>query len=250
MNASTWARQRQRIRARLRQKLPRLASAARRFRPGYNKDRRQFDNLDSTEVFRTIYRDNLWQSDETRSGAGSTLAATERIRSALPDLLERLGAKVVLDVGCGDFHWMQHVDLSRLDLYIGADIVPDIIEKLQQEYGGPNREFRCLHLCTDTLPAADLILCRDVFLHLKNDLILDAIQNIAKSEARYLLVSNYPDITFNADIVTGLSRPVNLALPPFTLPPPDQTLEDPGVHLDHRVLALWDLNRLRTRETD
>lgn len=197
------------------------------------------------DVFKKIYQDNTWASVETRSGAGSSLAATESIRSMLPIVLDRLGAKTLLDVPCGDFHWMQHADLSRLDLYIGADIVPEIIAALQKSYGGPTREFRCLDICSDKLPIADVILCRDVFLHLENKLISVALRNILESGASFLLASTYPDVRFNADIVTGLSRPVNLTLPPFSLPPPDQILDDPGVHADRRLLALWDLERLK-----
>jgi len=222
-----------------------LAAAARTFRPSYRRDRAKFLGLSPPEIFRKIYRENIWQSEGTRSGMGSTLTATAPIRQALTEALVSVGARTLLDIPCGDFFWMRHVDLSCLDLYIGSDIVPELVARLEEECGAPGREFRCLDLCADPLPKVDVVLCRDVFLHLEQRLIAKAVNNVIGSGARYLFASSYPDVVRNVDIPTGLSRPVNLTIPPFTLPAPDMVIEDPGVHSDRRILGVWELQHLR-----
>ena len=85
-------------------------------------------------------RDDLQQAFETRrwrhgahqsrSGDGSSLPATERLRNAMPKLFDDYGIQSFLDAPCGDWFWMQHVDLSGIH-YIGADISGEIIEDLK-----------------------------------------------------------------------------------------------------------------------
>ena len=43
-----------------------------------------------------------WGSDESGSGIGSELGATEALREYLPGLFKRLGVRKVLDAPCGD----------------------------------------------------------------------------------------------------------------------------------------------------
>ena len=67
--------------------------------------------LGKKEVFREKFINNLWGSDESVSGPGSSIMQTESIRSVLPGLLESLRVKVLLDAPCGDFHWMKMINL-------------------------------------------------------------------------------------------------------------------------------------------
>ena len=73
-------------------------------------------------VFQQIYERNHWRGSESASGTGSDLRQTAVITAALPVLLRRHGVRSMLDIPCGDFHWMSRVDLAGVD-YIGADIV-------------------------------------------------------------------------------------------------------------------------------
>src|SRR5688572_32614789 len=74
------------------------------------------------ERFALIYQTNLWFDAESRSGTGSSLESTARLRESLPPWPLRLNAHRLLEVPCGDFNWMSHVDLSRIE-YTGGDIV-------------------------------------------------------------------------------------------------------------------------------
>jgi hypothetical protein len=129
------------------------------------------------EVFTEIYRRNIWGYQETVSGGSSTLHYTEQLRQTLPALIAELRIGTLLDAPCGDFNWMSDVELP-VKHYIGCDIVPLIVQNARIRHGRPGREFRTLDLCHDPLPDADLLLCRDCFIHLSEDMIFLAVDNI------------------------------------------------------------------------
>src|SRR3989304_1173971 len=94
-------------------------------------------------MFTKIYRKGGWGIDETLSGVGSTLEHTATLRRALPDLFAKSDVKSILDIPCGDFNWMQHVDLSGIE-YTGADIVEDLVRRNHHRFAREGVRF--LHL--------------------------------------------------------------------------------------------------------
>lgn len=204
-------------------------------------------------VFSNLYRHNLWGNAESRSGHGSSLASTEAIRSALPGLLTRFGIRTMLDAACGDFHWMSQLDLD-LDRYLGADIVPALIDDNRRAFarGAPRRrEFAVLDITRDPIPPMDLILCRHCMIHMPHADITTALRNFVESGSRYLMATTIPGATANRDIRTGSFRELNLELPPFSLPAPLAKINDPvwcdGQFRDDGWLYLWSLEDLRGR---
>lgn len=195
------------------------------------------------EVFGEIYRRNIWGYKETASGGGSTLRQTEEIRKTLPGLLKELNVETLLDLPCGDFYWLSMIELP-VSHYIGGDIVPDLIERTAAQHGGPGRTFRQIDLCNDPLPKADLLLCRDCFIHLSEDMIFRAIENIMSSDITYLLTTTYPEGR-NRPIQTGDFFTIDLRAPPFNFPPAIHALEDWAPSFDRRQLALWKVEDLR-----
>lgn len=195
--------------------------------------------------FTQIYQKNLWfRNRESKSGAGSTLQATENVRSQLPLLLKKLGAENLVDLGCGDFNWMKQIDLPCH--YIGLDIVPMVVEENTKQYGGETREFRQHDAISDPLPPeSDAILCREVLFHLSFSDTEKVMQNILKSSARYLIATTCQALKENHDIRTGDFRNINLMLPPFCLPTPMDSVQDDAVNKD-TVLAVWALAPMRS----
>ncbi len=207
--------------------------------------------VDALTAFRYAHEHNLWHGPETRSGPGSSLAQTDQIAKVLPDLCRRHEVMTLLDVPCGTFHWMARVNLADIQ-YIGGDLVPEVVENANQQYGASGRRFVELDLTQSALPEADLLLCRDCFVHLSYVDIAQAISNIRRSRITYLLTTTFPAETHNRDIVTGDWRPVNLEAPPFSFPPPlelagEGCTEQDGAFSD-KSLGLWrvrDLPHLR-----
>ncbi len=184
---------------------------------------------------------------ESRSGLGSTLAATRAIRKALPEVIEQLGAKTFFDLSCGDCNWMHHVNLG-VDLYIGADIVKELIDTNIQQYGRLGRQYLHLDLLDSDLPRADLVLCRDCLVHLSLADAQKAIANICRCGSTYLLTTTFTDRHENTDIRTGDWTPRNLQLPPFSFPEPLSLInEDCREHYPHftdKSLGLWRISDL------
>lgn len=203
--------------------------------------------LSLEERFARIYQTNLWFDTESRSGTGSSLDATAQLRASLPPLLRRLNARRLLDVPCGDFNWMRHVDLSGID-YIGGDIVESMIEANRERYESSTRKFIRVDLTSGSLPHADVILCRDCFVHFSFANIIAAFRTIKASRAQYLLTTTFLDRQVNEDIVDGDWRPLNLMQSPFLLPVPHSVIledctEEGGAYAD-KALAVWRVSDL------
>lgn len=174
--------------------------------------------MSTPDLFTHIYETKGWGNHESVSGPGSTLEQTREIRARIPDILNRLGIKSLLDLPCGDFHWMSKVEFNGVHYY-GADIVPAMIQCNIGKYGSDDRTFYVIDLLKDPLPKVDLILCRDCLIHFSNAEILQALSNIRTSGCKWLLTTSFVTRMENKDIITGDSRPLNLAKPPFNLQP-------------------------------
>jgi len=200
---------------------------------------------DPAQRFTAIYENHFWVDDESRSGGGSNLYATEKIRKAIPGIFLKYGVRSVLDIPCGDFFWFKEMRLD-LDRYVGGDIVVPLIKLNAEKYTSVNRSFRVMDLTKDPLPDYDLILVRDCFIHLSFDAIFASLRNIARSKIQYLLTTHYADLGENGDIETGSLHPVNLCLPPFSFPPALELIDDYAKGNIPHQLGLWRINDLRS----
>ncbi|RMF81347.1 MAG: class I SAM-dependent methyltransferase [Chloroflexi bacterium] len=195
-------------------------------------------------IFYLIYHRNIWQGAESRSGTGSDLHRTEKLRAILPGIVRELDAKSFLDIPCGDFNWMQAVDLG-VDLYIGGDILRVIVEHNRRQYANEWRRFAVLDITSSPLPQVDIVFCRDLFIHLSNADVLRALENVKRSQSQYLITTTFPSQPHNTDIPTGLYRAINLERPPFALPPPLQVIaEESFAELPDRSLGIWKISDL------
>lgn len=211
----------------------RLANTCRRIR---------YSAMTAEQVFTSIHDRNTWGNPESRSGSGSTIDQTKALRTALPGLFSELAVSSILDIPCGDFNWLSRVDLQGID-YLGCDIVARLIEENSKRWGKEGVRFAHLDLLSGSLPTADLLLCRDCLVHFSFEDIAKALSNIKRSEAKYLLTTTFTQEPVNRDIATGMWRPLNLEIPPFSLPPPLTTIvegctEGAGRSRD-KALALW-----------
>lgn len=195
-----------------------------RLRTSYVYDKEAFANYihskseGSSDVFTDIYKINMWHTDESVSGGGSTMDATRTVREELPKIIEKYQIKSMLDIPCGDYNWMKTIEL-KCD-YIGGDIVEDIIHNNQKTYASDTVSFQTLNMAKDSLPKVDLIFCKDCLQHLSYENIAAALNNFKKSGSKYLLVSSFPRTWRNHDIYDGDYRPLNVCKKPFGLPKP------------------------------
>jgi hypothetical protein len=194
------------------------------------------------QVFTQIYSGNGWGGKESVSGAGSDVYQTRIITQELPVLFRDFGISTMLDIPCGDFHWMKNVDLSKLD-YTGADIVDGLIESNRSQYSRDGLDFRKLNLIEDKLPKVDLVFCRDCLVHFSFEDLVKALDNICNSQSEYLLTTTFVGRKDNNDIATGQWRALNLEVAPLLLPQPLRIItegctESNGAYAD-KALGLW-----------
>lgn len=204
----------------------------------------RFSGMSVSERFDHIKKRNLWGDIHSVSGTGSNLEQTQQIRNELPKVIEKLRIKSMLDIPCGDFFWMRHVDLRVLESYIGADIVEELVTR-NQKYSTPNISFKKINLISDPIPTVDLIFCRDCLVHLAISDIFKAISNIKNYKSRYLITTTFSNTNrTNIDIITGKWRPINLLLPPFNFPAPIDLIDEkcPEKGYGDKCLGVWEIS--------
>lgn len=154
-----------------------------------------------------------FSSGETTCGYGSTLAYTGSVREELPKLLKRLGVTLLNDAGCGDGHWIGHIDLPC------------------QRRGFDLHHGERLDIATQAMPAADAILCRDVLIHMRGDLIGAALE-LFKQSAPTLIATGYEAADHSALMEDRSTRYIDLGREPFGLLEVERIPEDvPGKFL-------------------
>lgn len=193
------------------------------------------------DVFRDIYIQHRW-SGESRSGPGSDRDQAGRIGANIACILRQIGARSLLDIGCGDFFWMRDVDLGTIE-YIGIDVVPEMITANNEYYARPRRTFRVLDVTREIPPKADAILCRDCMMHLSIADTVTLLANVFRSGAKWLLATSFGLHRMNREIKPGEWYAINLLDKPFSLPAPQFAYEDwwPNESWKDKYLGLWEI---------
>ena len=205
--------------------------------------------IDSNRImsFKNIYDNNYWGESETFSGEGSTIKATEILRQNLEKLFKEFDIKTLLDIPCGDFNWMKELKYE-FDFYLGCDIVYDIITNNKKAYETMTRKFQVFDI-VENIPTMkfDAIFCRDLMIHLPIKDISKIIDNIIKSDSRYLISNTYSDTDKNTDVAYGGYRPINLEIEPFYFPKPIKMFQENSDYIKDKYIAIWEINKLQSR---
>ena len=169
-----------------------------------------------TETFNRIYSGGVWGRDVAgagTSGTGSTLAITRDYRAYLQDFIKTHRVTSIVDAGCGDWSFSRTIDWADAS-YLGVDIASDVIEANRKKHAKGKITFRVGDI-TEELPAADLLISKDVLQHLSNALVHKFIRNnLKRGKYKWVLLTNDRG-RGNADTVPGGWRAIDLAAPPF-----------------------------------
>lgn len=214
------------------------------FRPGERVAHLNISTLEGR--FAHIYDTRLWalgDPDTPSSGSGSGLDATANVRRELPKLLEKIGTRTLLDVGCGDFTWMRTVPLGGID-YVGVDIVEGLIDENAKNFGREGIRFVQANAVSDPLPEADTVLIREVLFHLSFEDAMAVLRNLLSKPRDYLLITTDRQPSLNFDIPSGDYRMLNLEARPFKFPEPEFFIEEKG-KVPQRRLAAWKADDIR-----
>lgn len=199
------------------------------------------------EIFTDIYRRKIFAGEASVSGLGSDSYQTRNLVKELPILFKELNISIIIDIPCGDFHWISNLNLNGIK-YIGADIVQGLIYQ-NKKWETENIVFRHANLITDELPNVDLVLCRDCFIHFSFEDIYRALWNICESGSNFLLTTTFPERTENHNIKTGGWRVLNLQIEPFNFPEPLRTILEGCTEEDEKYrdksLGLWKIEDIK-----
>ena len=178
------------------------------------------DDAHRVKSFEKIFDTNAW--GQSKSGPGSLIPATGRIRNVLDSVIEetkkylnkdkikyiftnnvnKITFKLnfrFLDSSCGDMVWMPEFLSNRSDIiFTGFDIVKSNIDNHKQRFNDRPWTFETHDIVTDVLNTSyDLILSRHTTQHLQTEDVVKVIRNFITSKSRFLITTNFPNIKVN-----------------------------------------------------
>ncbi|HWF65181.1 MAG TPA: class I SAM-dependent methyltransferase [Rhizomicrobium sp.] len=168
------------------------------------------------EIFDNIYRNDLWRCG---SGSGSREELTRDYRTFLQNFMRENRIASVVDLGCGDWQFSRHMDWTGID-YTGVD-VSSVVLAATKAFSREGVRFLHANAVTDPLPAADLLIAKDVLQHWSNADILAFLPRLQNYRVA-LFTNGFPRHALayvNCDMPTCFQyRPIDLSRPPFSLP--------------------------------
>jgi SAM-dependent methyltransferase len=171
-----------------------------------------------TDTFNRIYAEGTWGKDvagKGTSGTGSTLEITREYRVYVEDFMKKHSVKSVVDAGCGDWSFSSAMDWGDAS-YLGVDIASDVIAAVRNKHEKGKIKFQVGDI-TDELPAAELLISKDVLQHLSNELVHKFIRNnLRKGKYKWVILTNNRG-SENRDVASGGYRAIDLAAPPFAV---------------------------------
>lgn len=173
-------------------------------------------------IFTKVYNEAEWGRNaegEGFSGTGSMVEFSKEYMAFLQKFLHEKNIQTVVDIGCGDWQFSQHINWSGTT-YKGLDVVQSVIDKNNKKFSRPKINFECVDVINADLPKADLMICKDVFQHLTNADVASIIKQIPKY--KYCLITNDVDpqtsTSENPEILhRGSYRTIDMTKPPFNL---------------------------------
>lgn len=193
------------------------------------------------QIFENIFLKKGWLAEDTVSGLGSTIRATNNLRQALTEM----GEISICDIPCGDMNWMKEI-YNGFRQYYGIDIVKPIIAQNTLKYSNNKAKFIHGDICSFDFSSinADLILVRDCLVHLSLEDIISALSNICKSNIPNIAITHFTGNRPFIDIKTGQWRPINFCIHPFNFNEPlriinEGCLEGNGTFAD-KSIGIWD----------
>ena len=136
--------------------------------------------MDRKQVFEKIYEKKKWGSNGTLSGEGTRPeAAAEYVLYLSNFLLAHPEINSILDIGHGDWKMWPDKYFSKFE-YTGIDITSSVVDNCNRQFGNDHQRFIEADFLESELPQADLLLIKDVLIHLSNVDIKKTLGKLSK----------------------------------------------------------------------
>lgn len=175
--------------------------------------------MEIEKTFNDIYDQKRWGEFEGRasSGPGSSLIHARPFLDFLQNFINANKGISILDVGCGDFQYARHLDLSGTE-YLGVDVVKSVIKVNKQKFGTSNIKFKYRDLTKHQFEFHDLYIIKDTLQHLTDQMVYSFLDYIINEKlAKYIIICNCcnqekddPDLS-----EIGGTRPLNAKFYPL-----------------------------------
>jgi hypothetical protein len=192
-------------------------------------------------IFSELVNNRLWGSHETPCGPGSTFESCKPIIDRLPKWIRDHGIRKIADLGCGDWNWMKHIDLSTVE-YDGYDVVESLILKNIELYSKDSIRFHKADLLDVQIPKVDLVILKDVLVHLVNHISERILQKVKESKSRLLAATTGISFANEHRLIKEIGgfAPINME---EILGAPIDTIEVPSRKGNpKKYFSLWRLN--------
>jgi len=123
------------------------------------------------DIFDKIYENSYWGKG---SGGGSSPEATQPYKVFLEDFIRQYKIQSIVDLGCGDWQFSKFLDFGGAT-YIGIDASKCVIANNQKLFARLGVSFANLPKNHHDIPSADLLVCKDVLMHLSTKEVQDIL---------------------------------------------------------------------------
>jgi SAM-dependent methyltransferase len=181
-----------------------------------------------SDIFGEIYRDGLWGGDRGQfySGAGSDDEVSAEYVAIVRKYIDDHDIRSIVDLGCGDFRVGRQLLRPGIS-YVGVDLVPQLIDSHQKQFGSETVRFMVGNISEDALPDGQLYLVRQVLQHLSNAQVGQALDKL-RDKPHVLIAEHHPGAwrfkEYNRDKTPGQAIRVPYGSgvypdqPPFSFP--------------------------------
>jgi SAM-dependent methyltransferase len=181
---------------------------------------------DHKKFFSEIYAKGTWGENSQQkfySGTGSDEPYSVPYSNVITKFIKDNNIQSVVDLGCGDFRIGRKITGLNAIQYTGVDVVADLIDFNNKQFGSDGIKFQLLNIVRDKLPDGQLCLIRQVLQHLSNADIQKVIKKLGKFD--YVIITEHQpvgdniipniDQLINAGIRLGVNSGVYLDKSPF-----------------------------------
>lgn len=152
-------------------------------------------NFKSAQAYIALKRS---QKEESLCGGGSWKAQAGDARVFIQEKINEHKYETILDLGCGDWNWMQEIDFQGAN-YLGVDADAEMIYNNSVKYAFNGIAFKYADIFSMDIPEVDLVICRDVLFHVRLELGLSLINKLKERSRLHFISTSFNQTGKNQD---------------------------------------------------
>jgi len=128
--------------------------------------------------------------EESLCGGGSWKNQAGDAQDFIQGAINKHRFETIIDLGCGDWNWMEEVDFKGAQ-YLGIDCDEQMIQENSSKYGSDQIRFQVGDIFSIDLPEVDLVICRDVLFHVRQELSSSLIEKLKTRDRLFFLSTSF-----------------------------------------------------------